>query len=134
MEKICLKLFSLQKIDKNEAFIKKQPQVGFSKKGVLKKSHKIHQKTPMSESYFNRVSGLRDVTLLKKKFQHRCVQANVMKFLFYRTVICLTVSFHKEVLYICSNLLLLGKWTQFTILLPFHFANTFYTLYSECIL
>ena len=130
MEKICLKLFSLQKIDKNKSFIKKQPPVGFSKKGVFKKFHKIHLKTPMLKSYFNRVSGLRAVTLLKKRFQHRCFQVNFMKFL--RTpflqntsVICLTVSFHKEVLYICSNLLLLEKWTKLTTLLSFHFDNTF---------
>ena len=139
MEKICLKLFSLQKIDKNKSFIKRQPPVGFSKKGVLKKFHKTHLKTPMLESYFNRVSGLRVVTLLKKRLQHRCFQINFMKFL--RTpflqntsVICLTVSFHKEVLYICSNLLLLEKWTKFTILRSFHFANTFCTLYCKCIL
>ena len=139
MEKICLKLFSLQKIDKKTFFIKKQPLEGFSKKGVLKKFRKIHLKTPGLESYFNRVSGLRVVTLLKKRLQHRCFQINFMKFL--RTpflqntsVICLTVSFHKEVLYICSNLLLLEKWTKFTILRSFHFANTFCTLYCKCIL
>ena len=67
MEKICLKLFSLQKIDKNKSFIKKQPPEGFSKKGVLKIFHKIHLKTPVLESYFNRVSGLRAATLLKKE-------------------------------------------------------------------
>ena len=134
-----MKLFSLQKIDKNKSFIKKQPPVGFSKKGVLKKFHKTHLKTPMLESYFNRVSGLRVVTLLKKRFQHRCFQVNFMKFLrtaFLQntTVICLTVPFHKQVLCICSNLLLLEKWTKFTVLLSFHFANAFYTLYCECIL
>ena len=132
-----MKLFPLQKIDKNKSFIKKQPPVAFSKKGVLKKFLTIHLKTPLLGSYFNRVSGLRAVTLLKKRLQHRCFQVNFMKFL--RTpflqntsVICLTVSFRKEVLYICSNLLLLEKWTRFTILLSFHFA--FYTQYCECIL
>ena len=127
-----MKLFSLQKIDKNKSFIKKQPPEGFHKKGVLKKFHKIHLKTPVLESYFNGVSGLKAVTLLKKRLQHRCFQVNFMKFL--RTpflqntsVICLTVSFHKEVLYICSNLLLLEKWTKFTIL-PFilSIVNVFY--------
>ena len=67
MEKICLRLFSLQKIDENKFFIKKQPLEGFSKKGVLKQFRKIHLKTPVLESYFNRVSGLRIVTLLKKE-------------------------------------------------------------------
>ena len=48
-------------------------------------------------------------------------------FLQNTSVICLTVSFHKEVLYICSNLLLLEKWTKFTIL-PFvlSIVNVFY--------
>ena len=133
-----MKLFSLQKIDKNKSFIKKHPPEGLCKKGVLKKSHKIHLKTPVLASLFNRVSGPRSTTLLKRRLQHRCFQVNFVKFL--RTpflqntsVICLTVSFQKEVLYICSKLLLLEKWTKFTILLSFHFANFFYTLYCECI-
>ena len=131
--------FFVTKIDKSKSFIRKQPPVRFSKKGVLIKFQAIYLKTLVLESYFNRVSGLRAVTLLKRRLQETCFQLNFMKFL--RTpflqntsVICLTVSFHKEVLYICSNLLLLEKWTKFTILLSFHFANTFYTLYCECIL
>ena len=138
-EKICLKLFLLQKIDKNKSFIKKQMPEGFCKKGVLKTFHKIHLKTPLLESLFNGVSGLRPETLLRKRLQHRCFQVNFVKllrtpFLQNSSVICLTVSFHKEILYICSNLLLLQKWTKLTILRSFHFANTFYTLYCECIL
>ena len=130
MEKICLKLFSLQKIDKNKSFIKKQMPQGFCKNGVLKKFHKIHLKTLVLESLFNRVSGLWPATLLKKRLQHKCFQVNFVKF--WRTpflqntsVIFLTVSVHKEVLYICSNLLLLEKWTKLTTLLSFHFDNTF---------
>ena len=134
-----MKLFSLQKIDKNKSFIRKQPPEGFCKKGVLKKIHKIHQKTPVLESLFNRVLGLRPATLSKKRLQHRCSHVNFVKFLrapFLQNtfVICLTVSFHKEVLCICSNLLLLEKWTKLTILLSFHLANTFYTLFCQCIL
>ena len=130
-----MKLFSLQKSTKINLLY----QRGSVKKGVLKKFHKIHLNTTVLESYFNRVSGLRAVSLLEKTLQHRCFQVNFVKFprtpfLHNTSVICLTVSFHKEVLYICSNLLLLEKWTKFTILLSFHFANTFYTLYCECIL
>ena len=133
-----MKLFSLQKIHKNKYFIKKQPPQGFCKKGVLKKFHKVHLKTPVLESLFNRVSGLRPVILLKKKLQHRCFQVNFVKllrttFLQNTSIICLTVLFYKEVLYTCSNLLL-EKWTKLTILLSFHFANTFYTPYCERIL
>ena len=101
--------------------------MGFSKNGVLKKFQTIHLKTPVLEPYFNRVSGLRAVTLLKKRLQHRCFQANFMKFL--RTPFLQNTS----VIFL-SNLHLLEKWTKFTILLSFHFANTFYTLYCECIL
>ena len=129
-----MKLFSLQKIDKNKSFIRKQPPEGFCKKGVLKKFNKIHQKTPVSESLFNRFLGLRPAILLKKRLQHRCFHVNFVKFLgapFLQniSVICLTVSIHKDVLCICSNLLLLEKWTKLTTLLSFHFANTFYTLF-----
>ena len=49
-------------------------------------------------------------------------------------LIYLTVSFCKEVLYICSNLLLLEKSTKTHNFAIFSFANTFYTLYCECIL
>ena len=68
------------RLDKNESIIKKQPPEGLSKKGVLKKFNKFQLKTPLLESYFDRVSGLRAVTLLKKKLQHWCFQENLMKF------------------------------------------------------
>ena len=120
-----MKLFSLQRIDKNKSFIKKQPLEGFCKKGVLKKLHKIHLKTLASELLFKRVSGLRPTTLLKKRLQHSCFQVNFIKFLKTpflpnTSTICLIVSLRKEVLYICSNLLLLKKWTKLAIL-PTHF-------------
>ena len=137
MEKICLKIFFVTKINKNKSFVKKQPPEGFCKKGILKKFHKFLLNTLVLESYFNRVLGLRAVTLLKKILQHRCFQVNFVKFpktpfLHNTSVICFTVSFHKEILYICSDLLLLEKWTKFTILLSFYFG--IYTLYCECIL
>ena len=105
MEKICLKLFSLQKIYKNKSFIKKQPPEWFCKKGVLKKSHKIHLKAPVLESLFNRVSGSRLATLLKGRLQHRCFQVNFVKFL--RTpflqntsVICLSLISQRSFMYL----------------------------------
>ena len=136
MEKICFKFFSLQRIDKNKSFIKKQPLEGFCKKSVLKKFRKIHLKTPALEPLFNRVSGLRPPTLLKKRLQHSCFQVNFVKFLktpFLQntSTICLTVSFRKEVLYICSNLVLLKRWRKLAILLSFRFTNTCYTLYGN---
>ena len=138
MEKICLKLFSLQKIKKNKSSIKKQPPEGFCKKGVLKKFHKIRLKHLCWRLFLTefQVWGLQ--LYYKRDSNSQCFQVNFVKFL--RTsflqntsVIFLTVSFQK-VLYICSNLLLLGKWTKLKILLSFYFAYTFYTLYCECIL
>ena len=138
MEKICLKLFSLQKIKKNKSSIKKQPPEGFCKKGVLKKFHKIRLKHLCWRLFLTefQVWGLQ--LYYKRDSNSQCFQVNFVKFL--RTsflqntsVIFLTVSFQK-VLYICSNLLLLGKWIKLKILLSFYFAYTFYTLYCECIL
>ena len=100
--------------------LKKQPPEGFCKKSVLKKFRKIHQKTPVLDSLFKRFSGLRPGTLLKKRLQHRCFQVNFVTFL--RT------PFSQNTSVICSNLLLLEKWTKLTILLSFVLANTFYTL------
>ena len=138
MEKICLKLFSLQKIKKNKSSIMKQPPEGFCKKGVLKKFHKIRLKHLCWRLFLTefQVWGLQ--LYYKRDSNSQCFQVNFVKFL--RTsflqntsVIFLTVSFQK-VLYICSNLLLLGKWIKLKILLSFYFAYTFYTLYCECIL
>ena len=138
MEQICLKLFSLQKIKKNKSSIMKQPPEGFCKKGVLKKFHKIRLKHLCWRLFLTefQVWGLQ--LYYKRDSNSQCFQVNFVKFL--RTsflqntsVIFLTVSFQK-VLYICSNLLLLGKWIKLKILLSFYFAYTFYTLYCECIL
>ena len=131
-----MKLFSLQKFDKDRSFIKKQPAEEFCKKDVLKKFHKIHRKTPGLECLFNKVSGLRPATLLKNRLQRRCFHVNFVKFFrmpfldisrrLLLFVICLTER-TKE-----PKLLLLEKSTKLTILLSFHFEKTFYTLYCEC--
>ena len=117
MEKICLKHFSLQKANKIKSFIKKQPPQGFCKKGVLKKFYENHLKTPVLEKETATQVFFGKFCEISKDF-----------FLQNTSGICLTVSFHKEVLYICSNLLLSKKRTKLTILLSFHFANTFYIL------
>ena len=44
----------------------KQPPEVFCKKRCSKKFRKIHRKTPVSGSLFNKVEGLRPATLLKK--------------------------------------------------------------------
>ena len=43
------------------------------------KFRNIHRKTPVLESHFNKVAGLRPVILLKRG-QHRCFPVNIAKF------------------------------------------------------
>ena len=49
-----------------------------TKKSVLKKSRNIHRKTPVPESTFNEVAGLR-ASNFNKELQHRCFPVNVAK-------------------------------------------------------
>ena len=53
----------------------------FFKKGVLKKFHNIHRKTPVLESLFSKVAGLKACNFIKKRLQHRCFPVNIAKFL-----------------------------------------------------
>ena len=48
---------------------------------LLKKFHKIHRKTPVPESLFNKVAGRRPATLFKKRLWHKCFPLNFVKFL-----------------------------------------------------
>ena len=50
------------------------------KRSVLKFS-KIHWKTPVLESLFNKVADIRPATVLKKRLQHKCFPVNFAKFL-----------------------------------------------------
>ena len=50
-------------------------------KRCSQKFRKIHKKTPLPESLFNKVSGLRPATVLKKRLWHRCFPVNFAKFL-----------------------------------------------------
>ena len=113
------------------------------KKRVFKKFHQIQGKALVLESFFNKDSALRPATLLKKRLQQKRpfpvnsekfsrttflqnTSRRILLFLIYPTAL-----FCKEVLYICSNLLLIEKSTKTH---SFYFANTFYALYCECIL
>ena len=58
-----------------------RPPVVFCEKRCSWKFRKTHRKTPVSESLFNTVAGLRPATLLKKRFWHRYVPENFAKFL-----------------------------------------------------
>ena len=46
--------------------VQKQPPGAFCKKMCSWKFHKIHRKTPVPETFFNKVAGLRPETLFKK--------------------------------------------------------------------
>ena len=56
------------------------PEV-FPKKSVLKKFAKFTAKHLCQSLFFNKVAGLRPVTLLKKRLWHRCFLVNFVKFL-----------------------------------------------------
>ena len=139
MKKICLKLFSLQKIDKNKSFIKKQPSEGFFKRVFLKNSTKLTWRRLCWSLFLNKVSDLWPTTF-KKEIPTQVFSGEFCEFLrssFLQStsrrlllfVICLTVSFCKEVLYnICSNLLLLEKSTKTHNFAIFSFCK--YILYS----
>ena len=59
----------------------KQPLEVFNKKRCSQKFCKIHRKTPGTRVCFNKVAGLRPVTLLKKRLWHRHFPVNFLKFL-----------------------------------------------------
>ena len=51
------------------------------KEGCSQKFLKIHRKTPVSESLFNKVAGLTPATFFKKRISRRCFPVNFAKFL-----------------------------------------------------
>ena len=51
------------------AYLKKQPPEVYCRKRSSYKFRKFHRKTPVLESFFNQVAGLRAFIFLKKKFQ-----------------------------------------------------------------
>ena len=63
------------------SLIKPDSRLQIYYKQVLLKFCKIDRKTPVSESLFNKVVGLRPATLLKKRHENRCFHVNSAKFL-----------------------------------------------------
>ena len=45
------------------------------------KFHKFHRKTPVLESHFKKVAGLKACNFIKKRLQHRCFPVRFEKFL-----------------------------------------------------
>ena len=59
---------------------KRSPRSVLSKK-CSEKFRKFYRKTPVPESFFNKVVGLKPATLLKKRLWYRCFPVNFVKFL-----------------------------------------------------
>ena len=134
-----MKLFLLQKIDKNKSFLKKQPPEGFCKKGILKNSTKFTRKHLCWSLFFNKVSDLRPTTLLKKRLRHRCFQEFYESFdnTFFIEYLSAITSFPNLSHSFISQrgFIYLFKLSFVRKIVKTHnFANTFYTLCCECIL
>ena len=61
--------FRKEKIYLISNFLRSSRSQIFCKIGVLKKLHKIHRKTPLLESVFNKVAGLKAWNFIKKRLQ-----------------------------------------------------------------
>ena len=61
--------------------VQKQPPEVFCKKGCSENFFEFHKKTPVLESLFNKVAGLRTWNVIKKTLQHSCFPVSFVKFL-----------------------------------------------------
>ena len=59
----------------------KRPPSVFYKKRCSLKFHKFHRKTPVLESLFNGVPGLKACDFIEKRLQHRCFPVKFAKYL-----------------------------------------------------
>ena len=57
----------------------KQPPKVFYKKSCSEKFRKIHRKTPLLESLFNKVAAQNACNFIKKRLQHRRFPVNIAK-------------------------------------------------------
>ena len=60
--------------------VQKQSRKVFCKKSCSQKLRRIHRKTPMLESLFNKVADLKACNLIKIRLQHSCFPMNFAKF------------------------------------------------------
>ena len=70
-------------------YVQKEPLEVFFKKDVLKNFANFTGKHPCWSLFFNKVTGLRASSFIRKRLQHRCVPVKLAKFyehLFWRTV------------------------------------------------
>ena len=59
--------------------VKQLQVVSIKKKGALKNFAKFTEKHLCQSLYFNKVAGLRPVTLVKKRLWHRCFLVNILQ-------------------------------------------------------
>ena len=81
VEKIAGIDFSLANLANKSRLVQKQPPEAFCKKSVLKNYTNLSGKHLCQSLFFNKVSGLRSVTLLKKRLRHRRFPVNFAKIL-----------------------------------------------------
>ena len=60
---------------------KKQPPEVLCKESCSLELRKFHRKTPVLESLFNRITGLKGCKFIKKRLQHRCFPVKFKTFL-----------------------------------------------------
>ena len=65
----------------DEPYLQKQLFIGVFQSRFSLKFHNIHRKTPVSESLFHKVAGLKAYNFNKKRLLQRCFPVNIAKFL-----------------------------------------------------
>ena len=60
-------------------FLSKQPPEVFYKKSCFQNFPNIHRKTPVLESLFNKVAGLKACNFISNRLQHMCFPVNIAK-------------------------------------------------------
>ena len=63
------------------SFVQKNPPEVFFKKTCSWELLDIYRKTPVLESLFNKVAGIKVYNFIKEKLQHRCFPMNIGNFL-----------------------------------------------------
>ena len=73
--------FGISHITKSRVKPRKQPLEDDLQNRCSYKRCNIHRKTHVLKSLFNKVTGLQTCNFIRKRLQHRCIPANISKFL-----------------------------------------------------
>ena len=122
MKKDLFKTFLFRKIYKNKPFVLKQPAEVFLKNFTKLKGKHLYWSLFIKKEFPTKVFSVNFLKFSRTPFLQNTSQL-ILLFLIY-----LTVSFFREVLYICSNLLMLEKATKTHNFGIFSFCK--YILYS----